>query len=562
LTEDLEGIGGSIITSGPLSQQSGMSIEDREAALTAALSAHPDAVLSGYTAGGFLTGLPDGERWRGHRVLELPGPRSTLLELVIPEDRLAIVAAWERIKTVGIAVASAHALEDPGQLLTLTMIDLHERYGTGIVVVTSEQGPSGLGTDVIAGRLMVSARARQATMRKSMLAVITAADANVTRMLGWAPEDLIGLRSSELVHPDDQERAVTTWVELVSTKLSQRIRLRHACKDGSWLWVEIENIHNGADNPDEVEITAQLTDISDEMAAHEAVERRERLLRRLAEALPAGVLQIRRDRSVVFANARLGAILATAEPTLEDLLSETTPDSRAELEAAVDTALTDGKDSELEIEVSTPDVRASRRLAVSVVAVEADAYDGEGALICVTDVTASVQLREQLSFQATRDPLTGCLNRSALMERLSNLLAEEHLGITAIFIDIDNFKPVNDRYGHAAGDEVLISLARRLKGLVRDGDLVARLGGDEFLVVGHGVDGAQSGAMAARLHKAINTPVTAAGETIGLRASTGVSPALPGDTPERLVARADAAMYECKRRGSDAGPVIYAEGQQ
>jgi diguanylate cyclase (GGDEF)-like protein len=194
------------------------------------------------------------------------------------------------------------------------------------------------------------------------------------------------------------------------------------------------------------------------------------------------------------------------------------------------------------------------------VAVEADADDLEGALICVNDVTASARLREKLSFQATRDPLTGCLNRSTVMEQLRGLLADTDQGIAAVFLDIDSFKPVNDRYGHAAGDEVLVTIARRLQAVVRDGDLVARLGGDEFLVVARGLDAVNIGALATRLHNAINAPVSAGAVVIDLRTSIGVSLARRDDTPEQLVARADAAMYRSKRRGSDAGPVLDLDG--
>jgi diguanylate cyclase (GGDEF)-like protein len=145
------------------------------------------------------------------------------------------------------------------------------------------------------------------------------------------------------------------------------------------------------------------------------------------------------------------------------------------------------------------------------------------------------------------------------MEQLGNLLAEGDHGIVAIFLDVDNFKPVNDRYGHAAGDEVLVTVARRLHALVRESDLVARLGGDEFLVVGRGLDDVAIGALAGRLHDAINAPVSAGGAVINLRASIGIGPARRDDTPEQLLARADAAMYASKRRGDGAGPVVYAD---
>jgi diguanylate cyclase (GGDEF)-like protein len=85
---------------------------------------------------------------------------------------------------------------------------------------------------------------------------------------------------------------------------------------------------------------------------------------------------------------------------------------------------------------------------------------------------------------------------------------------------------------------------------------VARLGGDEFLVVARGLDSLHSGALATRLHDAINAPVSVGAVMIDLRTSIGVSLARIDDTPEQLVARADSAMYECKRRGSEAGPVV------
>jgi PAS domain-containing protein len=98
-------------------------------------------------------------------------------------------------------------------------------------------------------------------------------------------------------------------MDLVAHRGTQRVRLRHRCSDGSWLWIEVEQIHNGAENPDEVDVVSHISDISEEMAAHEALRRREQLFSRLAESLPSGVAQIQQDLSVVYANARLGTIL-------------------------------------------------------------------------------------------------------------------------------------------------------------------------------------------------------------------------------------------------------------
>ena len=121
----------------------------------------------------------------------------------------------------------------------------------------------------------------------------------------------VGSRSTDFIHREDRERGVASWMELLASQTSQRVRLRHRCADGTWLWVEVEHIHNGAEDPDEVDVVAHINDISDEMAAHEAIRQREQLFSRLAESLPVGILQLRRDRSIAYANARLAEILGS-----------------------------------------------------------------------------------------------------------------------------------------------------------------------------------------------------------------------------------------------------------
>src|ERR1035441_4557312 len=133
---------------------------------------------------------------------------------------------------------------------------------------------------------------------------------------------MVGSRSTEFLHPDDLDRAVATWMELLASLGSQRVRVRHRCATGHWLWVEVENVHNGALSPDEVDVVAHISDISEEMDALEAVRRREQLFSRLAESLPTGVLQLRHDGSAVYSNARLRAMLHTETlATTSDLLA-------------------------------------------------------------------------------------------------------------------------------------------------------------------------------------------------------------------------------------------------
>jgi diguanylate cyclase (GGDEF)-like protein/PAS domain S-box-containing protein len=532
----------------------------RQAALQTLLATHPDAVVAALADDGFRVALPDSFDLRDHRALAVPTDRATMLDIVVAADRLAVVTAWERARTSGIGVAAVRALSDPGTRLTLSIVDARDDYGVWLSVLTHDREELDSSSHVLAGPLVVPARPRQATMHKNMTAVITEIDANVTRMFGWEPDQMLGSRSSEFMHPDDQERAVATWMTLLATPGSQRVRVRHRCADGRWLWVETENIHNGAEDPDEVDVVTHITDISDEMAAHEALRRREQLFSRLAESLPTGVLQVRCDGSVVYANARLGAILHTGTPTAEtDLFANIVPADRPAVDAAIEAALQRGIDDELEVEIRTSRAQSSRRCAVSVAAV-ADEDGLPGALICLNDVTESAQLRDELKLRATHDALTGCLNRSAVMQALTDRLSAGDGEQTAvIFVDVDNFKPVNDRLGHAAGDELLVHLARRLQGLSREQDFVGRLGGDEFLLVCCGVEiPAQATAIAERVRDALNQTVVMPAGKIEVRSSIGVAWSETDATAETLVEQADSAMYASKRR-HNAEPVSFAD---
>lgn len=157
---------------------------------------------------------------------------------------------------------------------------------------------------------------------------------------------------------------------------------------------------------------------------------------------------------------------------------------------------------------------------------------------------------ERARYEAVHDPLTGLANRTLLRDRLENALARSARGDLAtgvLFIDLDNFKRINDSHGHAAGDGVLMEVGRRLAIAMRPGDTVARLGGDEFVVVCEDVDEASALAVGRRLLEAIRPPLTAGGYRYTLSASIGI--ALGKSDPAALLADADAACYGAKAAG-------------
>ncbi len=160
---------------------------------------------------------------------------------------------------------------------------------------------------------------------------------------------------------------------------------------------------------------------------------------------------------------------------------------------------------------------------------------------------------EQMRHEALHDPLTGLANRALCRERLIHALARsgrESGSACVLFIDLDAFKAVNDLYGHAAGDALLIALARRLVHTVRPADTVARLGGDEFVVVCEAIDARTAIALGTRLAEAINEPLEIDGVEHRLSASIGIALGATGrQDPDALLADADAAAYRAKAEG-------------
>ena len=164
------------------------------------------------------------------------------------------------------------------------------------------------------------------------------------------------------------------------------------------------------------------------------------------------------------------------------------------------------------------------------------------------------RLREregELQRLALHDPLTGLANRAALDTRLAAAVAGgERIGV--LLIDLDGFKPINDGYGHAAGDQVLTEFSRLLGSTTRTGDVVARIGGDEFVVVLAEIAGPDDAVAAAQriLTAATAQPVRLGEDTLPVRASIGVTTSRPDDSPQELQRRADVAMYHAKRAGT------------
>ena len=184
-----------------------------------------------------------------------------------------------------------------------------------------------------------------------------------------------------------------------------------------------------------------------------------------------------------------------------------------------------------------------------------DNPDVDGIVLTIRDVTGRRTLEDQLRHQAFHDALTGLSNRALFLDRVEHALARIRRTDSPIpavaFIDLDDFKLVNDSLGHGAGDELLRAVADRLRGCLRSGDTPARLGGDEFAVLLEDAPDTQAVVeVAERILDALHEPIVVEGREVYARASIGIATRLgPTTTPDELLRNADLAMYTAKANG-------------
>ena len=176
-----------------------------------------------------------------------------------------------------------------------------------------------------------------------------------------------------------------------------------------------------------------------------------------------------------------------------------------------------------------------------------------GIVLNTRDVSERKRLEQQLTHQAFHDPLTGLANRALFRDRVSHALARARRQgepISVLYLDLDDFKKVNDSLGHSEGDRLLVVAAERFRICARAGDTVSRLGGDEFAVlIEDGADAEGVTAVVDRLSEAMSRPFVLGGNEVHVKMSVGVATAGPEDSADDLLRNADMAMYTAKRRG-------------
>ena len=509
------------------------------AALVSLLHSCPGAIVGAMGSDGRLVPLPPGLPVGEHTRFE----RSSGIDLFVPEDQTVILEGWRQAQVEPVVSIEVRSLVQPDRMMALHFVDVRTESGVHVLVVETDDPEA-----VLASVEASDARRRSVGhAKRDATGVFLEVDAAVTTLLGWTADDLVGQTTVDFVHPEDIKRAVESWLEMRSGSRGRtKLRFRHS--SGRYVWLEVSN-ENRLDDPQFGCVLSEIVDIDEEMAELEALQQRERLLERLAEALPIGICHLRADRKVVYSNAPLLELLG-AIGSAEDIVNSIAEPDRPMVSLAIEGAL-QGRAAAFEVGVILG--REERRCDLTLRAMRGDKGGIDGVIVCAADVTDRSRLRSELEHRASHDALSGCLNRAATVTALERSLRDSQSTAVA-YIDIDHFKVVNDELGHAAGDEVLRVVASRLRSVMRSGDHLGRIGGDEFVVIcPTDREAVDTSALVERLREAVSGDVTIARQRIPLRASVGAAGSLEGERDaDAVLSRADAAMYEAKRVGRPA----------
>jgi diguanylate cyclase (GGDEF)-like protein/PAS domain S-box-containing protein len=354
--------------------------------------------------------------------------------------------------------------------------------------------------------------------------------------------------TGEWIHPDDCAAIAAGLRQCAATpgtdvELPARIR---AAADG-WHHTTIV-LRNLLDHPDVQGIVVRAID-------HTVVEHEARW-RTLVGDSPIGIFELDHDDRCVFANESFARItgmdaadaLGTGWYHMLDLDDLATMRARRQHDTA------QGGASVCELRIAGAEDHAGW-VELRSVPIRDDAGNVTGWLGTLEDLTDRKQLEARLEYDATHDRLTGLGSRALLVAEAKTVLGRSRRvarGVALLFIDLDGFKRVNDMLGHAAGDELLIQVARRLEESTRDSDLCVRLGGDEFVACCPDVDSLEvAEKVAERLLARISAPYDIHGHEVRITASIGISHA-QGDDPvsvDQLLSNADIAAYRAKNAG-------------
>jgi diguanylate cyclase (GGDEF)-like protein/PAS domain S-box-containing protein len=377
----------------------------------------------------------------------------------------------------------------------------------------------------------------------------------VENVIGYTPDQWLATPGLyvESIHPEDRDRVLAEKSAAYERGEALRSEYRMLAADGRIVWVEDQSVLVRPPDGGPPFRQGFAIDVTDRKRAEAALQNAETRFRTLVEQLPLAVYvdAVDASSSNIYTSPQVEQMLGypPAEWASDPLLFVRTlhPDDRERVLAAHERTHRTGEPLSIVYRLIAKDGR------VVWVHDEAKIVDGAGGEPVLQgyllDVTSRVEAEEQLRHQAFHDPLTGLANRALLTDRVEHALARAggEPSAAVLFLDLDDFKAVNDRLGHPSGDALLCQAATRLRAALSPGHTVARLGGDEFAVLVEDVrEPAAVAELAERLVRGLEAPFEVFGHEIFVTASVGI--ALGGDA-EELLRSADVAMYRAKAAG-------------
>ena len=414
---------------------------------------------------------------------------------------------------------------------------------------------------------------------------------SVERILGYTVAECMGREGFpvDIVHPSDRTAAEFQLRQALRGTSGQGYSFRVCRKDGGHFWAitNWQPIHDVTGTY--LGIRASIHDVNDLKATEanlrealtelraaenlqtqylkESEQERARLVS-LLSAMNLGILFVAPDAKVIYHNATFNHMWLIDErtelidmPVQEVLALSSSTLARPDHFSKHLLSVLEAREVSNSFEIQMADGRVITELDYPV---RDQAGRFIGHLWIYEDITRERQTAEQLVFLAERDALTGLYNRHRFQQELNRTMmeCERKKSLCAVmFFDLDEFKSVNDTYGHRAGDALLIRVAGEISSLVRKNEVLARLGGDEFAILLPTVGNDEAEQLAERVVRAVaQIPFLFEGQSLRLTASLGIAyfPTQAADSDE-LVAKADIAMYQAKQAGKNAWRVYSAD---
>ena len=488
----------------------------------------------------------------------------TLLEFIHPND----------LETASAIHASLHKAESAGAELRIRVADgTYKWFALSANPIVGDDGEvTGRVatwrdlTDEMATRRLVAQRetefrqiaenAADVVFRLDQDDRTTWASSGSVTTLGYLPRDLIGRDPKVWTHPADLQ-ALHDFAHSLEPDTPGRLRIRARCADGEYRWFSAMATRISDADGGLASIIVGMRNIDAEVRAVEALTRSEEQFRLAMASVPGGMAVVELDGSFAQVNNSLAGMVG--HPTvwlqrhgLQDIVHvDDWPVVQALQRHLTDSERLSGIEEIRLVHADGSTVRSETSLA----ALRSEAGQVVSFVAQFIDVTEAREAAAALHHAATHDPLTLLGNRRGLSEELGRVLGQiprtgTRTGLLAL--DLDGLKPINDRFGHAAGDQVLVTVGTRLRAAVRRDDPIARVGGDEFVVVLVGVHNDEQVAhLAEKIRRELSEVIIVDDVPVQVTVSIGAVVAGADEDAASVLARADGALYEAKQSGRD-----------